>query len=300
MSWDLFPAPGVIKQGDGSRYQWLNCAAATAAMHVMSERQGKRPAVVLGPWPPTAASFRAATGDTSGGLSAAQTDATANRLYGVDPDVQIATADMVASKLRAGFGVSFSHSHGPIADAGFSGAPGFRGSHSAFLSALRASQGVRTLATVKDCDPLFDGRRSGIPRGPQWIPWPVIVKAGELLVIGDNGDRMIDRYGPGKLLVAFTRIPYRPAAAAVTLRYSVAFSGASFWTYPVVNGVIVGPRKSRAFGGPTSAPCSAPAVYPTPGSVSRRLVRITAGVLKGEFVAVPQGAVRLIETEVKA
>ena len=299
MSWDLFAAPGVIKQGDGSRYQWLNCAAATAAMHVMSERQGKRPAVVLGPWPPTGASFRAATGDTSGGLSAAQTDATANRLYGVDPDVQVAASALVATKLRAGYGVSFSHSHGPIADAGFSGSPGFRGNHSAYTSGIG---GTGSRIIVRDCDPLFDGRRAGIPKGPQWIPWAAWVKAGELLVIG-GGARMVDRYGPGKLLVAFTRVPYRPAAAAVTLRYSVAFGDGTFYTYRVVNGVIVagpGGRKGHRFSKPTSAPCSAPRRYEWPGQTARRLVQITAGVLKGEFVAVPQGSAKLIEKEVTA
>ena len=292
MAWDAFPGVGLITQFDGSPLAGKNCAAAGAAMHLVSERQGRRPAKGS-PWYPTGASFRAATGDTVGGLLASQVDATANRVYGIDIDYRIAAASEVAARLRAGYPVSFLHRFAPIRDAGFRGSGSFGENHYTFLSGIRADNAVR------DLDPMFNGRRSDVPRGPQWVPWSAIVRAGELLVIADNGQRMIDRYGAAMLYVGFGRVPYRPAAPTTYLRYSVTFSGASFWTYSVVRGVIVG-RAARAFNGPTSARCGAPSVYSWPGHSGRRLVRMAAGALEGQYVAVNQGGAVLRETEVKA
>jgi hypothetical protein len=298
MAWDLFASPGVIIQLDGTAFGGDNCACATAAMHAMSQRQGRRP-LKGSPWPPTGASIRRASGDTSGGLNVSTVDATLNRVYGIDPDFQIATTAQVEVKLATGYGVTFLHWYGPISDAGLSGSPGFRGNHSSFVSAISVPPQSGALSKrVKSCDPLYDGRRAGIPRGPQWVPWQSWVRAGELLRIGDS-TRMVDRYGPGKLYVGFTRVPYRPGIPISYMRYSVAFGEGSFYVYDVVNGVIKS-RRARMFSGPTSARCGPPAVYPWPGNTARRLVRMSVGALAGQWIAVPQGSCRLIEKEVKA
>lgn len=47
----------------------------------------------------------------------------------------------------------------------------FDGLHSIFVSDMRTRKGVRE---AKVWDPLADGRRPGIPRGPQWYPLPVL------------------------------------------------------------------------------------------------------------------------------
>lgn len=47
----------------------------------------------------------------------------------------------------------------------------FNGLHSVFVSELRTKNGQRE---AKVWDPLADGRREGIPRGPQWYPLPVL------------------------------------------------------------------------------------------------------------------------------
>lgn len=299
MAWDNFHYTihgrdvHLIPQGDGSKLQWLNCAAASAAMFILSEATGIWPGKGK-PWPPTGASFRAATGDTQGGLIASTVDETANRIYGVDPDFQIASTEKVIAKLRAGYGLTYSHSHGPIADAGFEGSAGFRGNHSAFDSGI---EGSGSLIKITHCDPLYDGRRREIPTGPQKIPLRAFIRAGEFLSLG-NG-RMIDRYGPGKLLVGFTRTPYRPTAPVVSIQYSVKFGDGTFYIYQVKNEVIIG-RTPHRFSKPTSAPCGAPQLKLWPGNTSQRLVQISAGVLKREYVAVPQGGARLVEKEILA
>lgn len=292
-AWDHFPPPGVIRQITGTPLSGLNCAAATGAMSILSERQGRKTA--KGPWPPTADNFRAATGDRVGGLLASQVDETSNRVWGVDPDFQIASAALVGAKLDDGYGLHLLHRYGPIQDAGFNGSSGFRENHSAFVSNIR---GEGASLAVKDCDPLFDGRHPNTPQGPQWLPWHSFVRAAELLVILDDGTRMIDRYGPGMLFVGFTRVPYRPGVPISYMRYSVAFGAGSFYVYDVSPGGVITKRHARQFSKPTSARCGAPSVYPWPGNPSRRLVRMAAGALKGQYVAVNQGSAKLIEKEV--
>lgn len=301
MAWDNFHYVlggrnvHLIPQGDGSFFQWSNCACATAAMHIMSERQGMWPGKGS-PWPPNGASFRTASGDRSGGLLASLVDATSNRVYGVDPDFQILTSAQAIAKLRAGYGFSSLRAEGPILDAGFEGSAGFRKNHSSFVSGGR---GAASMIEARDCNPLYDGRHRKTPLGPQWIPWRALVRASELLVIGDRGQRVIDRYGSGKLYVGLTRLPYRPDAKPVKhIEYSAAFGDGTFYIYKVRNGVIVGRDEGNRFSRRTSARCGPPHQYPWAGNVARRLVMITAGVLKGEYVAVPQGSVKLIEKEV--
>jgi hypothetical protein len=51
-----------------------------------------------------------------------------------------------------------------------SGDPGFNGNHSVMFGATRTNGETGNLE-VKAFDSLYDGRRSGIPNGPQW--WPV-------------------------------------------------------------------------------------------------------------------------------
>jgi hypothetical protein len=285
----------LVPQGDGSAFQWLNCACATAAMHILSECQGEYPGEGS-PWPPTGASIRAASGDREGGLLASQIDLTSNRVYGIDPDFQITDSGIVIAKLRAGYGATWLHDYSPI-NAVKTGSPGFGGNHSAYLADIFGSAGsIRGL----DADPLYDARRAGIPLGPQEIPWSTILRASGLLQIG--GGTLDERYGRGKMYVGFTRIPYRPAAPVASVRYSAVFGAGGFYIYHVRNGAInaADPRESASFSGPTSAPCTAPRLYAWPSGTARRLVRLTAGALKDEFVAVPQGSVKLRETEVKA
>lgn len=286
----------LVPQLDGSPHGGENCACATAAMHILSECQGRYPGHG-NPWPPTGASFRIDSHDTVGGLLASTVDETSNREYGIDPDFQIATGERVTAKLRAGYGATFLHDYSPISAAGKSGSPGFGGNHGSFLADI---QGAYNAIQILTADPLYDGRRAGIPIGPQWINWRTIVRAAELLDIGSG--RLIDRYGAGMLYVGFTRVPYRPTAPVLRIRYSVAFGGGSFYTYNVANGVIVPahPRDAHQFSAPTSAPCGPPRTYTWAGQTPRRLVRISNGQLADEYVAVPQGTVRLVEKEIRA
>lgn len=204
-AWHDFPAPGHIIQGDGSRFQWENCAPTTWANLIVSQEQGKRPPKGA-PWYPSGASLRAQTGDTSGGITPGLLDRTVYRIYGLDLIPRIATLAAVQEALDAGMSVGILHDYSAIAAAGMSGSPGFYGSHSSPMFGTRElpSGEVQWL----DADPLYDGRRAGIPKGPQWIRRSVIVKAAGDLALDSSGVTVRQKYGPGKLYAVFTTKPY--------------------------------------------------------------------------------------------
>lgn len=80
-------------------------------------------------------------------------------------------ADVVRA-LRAGRAVTIAIDYGRLPQR-FRCAD-FDGLHSIFVSQIRTMGKVRE---VKVWDPLADGRRAGIPRGPQWYPLPVLADA---------------------------------------------------------------------------------------------------------------------------
>ena len=226
-AWHDFPSPGLIPQGDGSTFQWSNCAAATWAGLVVSQQQGKRPAKGS-PWYPTGASLRQQSGDRSGGITPSLLDATVIREYGIDLDVRIASLSVVRSRLAAGYAVGVLIGYGPIADAGLSGSPGFRGAHSIGLYGDREiPNGTHQWL---DADPLYDGRRAGIPKGPQWVAESTIVKAAGSLVLDGSGTTVRQRYGSGMLYVVLTTVPYHPPVQLV----ESAPASAAERTYPMI------------------------------------------------------------------
>ena len=210
-SWHIFPPIGLIAQADGSPFQWSNCAPTTWAMLAAQERQGRRPARGT-PWFPTGASLPKASGDRSGGILPSQLDQTLNRVYGIDLTPRIATFAAVEQGLRQRIPTGILISYGPIADAGMSGSPGFRGNHSLDLFGIRELPNGSN--QYLDADPLYDGRRPGIPKGPKWISASTIRHAGEMLEMYPGGPRLRNTH-PGMLWIVQGTRPEDPDPAVV-------------------------------------------------------------------------------------
>lgn len=100
--------------------------------------------------------------------------------------------DEVINALDAGYAVLLQYSYAVINDRlpALSGSPTFRGLHVALVPRLRRRGGGVELLVF---DGLYDGRRKGIPKGPQWVPAWVLKQAAEekvrLALIADGMPR---------------------------------------------------------------------------------------------------------------
>jgi len=251
--------PTLVPQFDGSALASKNCFAAEGAMLVATETAGQKH--------PTAAEFRLnvrnldangkpTTPDLSGGGRPAQIVETAQRAYGVTLDLRIMPfEDAWSLSNRSDVMLGFSISYAPVSGGPYDASPGFTGLHG-----ICRSGGLVY-------DPLADGRRAGIPKGPQ--KWPKALLRRAAGKYADTGE------GRATVIVAY-------APAQKPTRYSVLFEpGAIFeyrrdpqgWTRVRDDGVS---KKS-------SAPCEPPFTIPWAGG-QKRLVRITAGMYAGSCV----------------
>jgi hypothetical protein len=171
--------PTFRKQGDGSRCQWQNCGPASQAMAAQRHRKGIDPKNVHG-WPPMPAEIRNQVSPHScGATNMNELDVAAMHLYGVDMLVRYGIPwasfqSLIISGRGAIVQISYSVIHGTKYDA----CPTFRGNHGIYVNERRASDGAFLVY-----DPLADGRRAGIPKGPQW--WPAsLLKAAAYAMPG--------------------------------------------------------------------------------------------------------------------
>lgn len=258
---------GIIPQGDGSTYQWLNCGACAEASRVVSQTKNRRPSAGS-PWPPTGASIRRETGDTSGGLTPLQTTAASQREYGVSHATpRIASKQIVLDKLAAGYAVDLLVAYGPIDDY-LSGSPGFRGNHRFLLTGRNTDT-----RKLRSNDSLYDGRRSGIPEGPRWLPQSVIFDAASRLDLG-GGVRLASKYGydDAYFIPSLTRLDQK--------RYAVSVAKGIFGRYRLRDGVIIDRDTYSTVG--FTASCTAPQLYRVANGVNVKegtysLVRLLTG-----------------------
>lgn len=267
---------GIIPQFDGSAYGSTNCGACAEAMRVASQQKGVRPSRGT-PWFPTGASIRRETGDTSGGLNPGQTTRASYAEYGVSfAPPRIDDWSDVLAKLWAGYAVDLLVRYGPIDDVR-SGSPGFRGNHRGVCVGIRTNPTTGVLE-IKWADPLYDGRRAGIPLGPKWIAASTLRRAAGLLDMG-GGTTVNSRYGlmHAYFIPSLTRvIPNRKFRATV--------KAGTFWMYTVdSSGRITGRTAGRTGG--FSASCTAPQNYFWPGHGTYSLVRLTSGSRAGKYIA---------------
>jgi hypothetical protein len=171
--------PRFRKQGDGSRCQWSNCGPASQATASDRHRRGVDPKNHHG-WPPTPPEIRNRIGGPCGGTSLEENDAAATHLYETNMWVRYGVPwDTFRSLIQSGRGAHLQISYAVIAPTRFDGSPGFTGLHSIYVNERRSSDGAYLVY-----DPLADGRRKGIPQGPQW--WPAsLLKQAALAVPGN-------------------------------------------------------------------------------------------------------------------
>lgn len=262
----------IVHQFDGSPLAGLNCGASSGAMLVGLETAGTKR--------PSGGEFRAqmrnpdGTPDRRGGTNPSQVVETARRAYGVVLDQRTMQFEEVWSLgASADVAVQLAISYAPIAPTRYDGSPGFTGNHAVVLSGGMIY------------DPLADGRRHGIPKGPQKWPKALVRLACGRLNIATPGTPY-RAYGQGRALAVVARAP-----AKKPKKFSVAFDKGSFWVY-------TGPpwsRDARSFTGKTSAPCEPPTTIPWRSGMRKRLVRVSAGSLAGRYVEPGATHVRLVE-----
>lgn len=233
---------------------WSSCTAYSAAMAGDFD--------TLGAKRPTGKQVRVLTGDTTGGLNLSQVDEALLKGWAIDLQTVyfMPWADF-AKKIGAGCGAILQGGYAPIADSRFDAGRGFRGNHAIFVAPGWVGM-----------DPLADGRANGVYKyHGEAYPKALLLDFASKLELGHGA-----RLGTGQVYASFTRDNVHT--------WHVGFDG-PFWIYTVANGVITG-RKPKQFRGPTGAPCSAPRLYPWPGHGSRSLVKVTAGLLAGQYVGV--------------
>lgn len=165
--------PTFRKQGDGSHCQWYNCGPASQAMAAQRHREGADPHNSHG-WPPMPPEIRNAISAYCGGTSLQQNDYAAQRLYNVNMDVRYGIPwPTFQSLIISGHGAVVQIRYSVIAPTKFDSSPGFTGNHAVYVNERRSSDGAYLVS-----DPLADGRRSGIPQGPQWWPASLLKAAG--------------------------------------------------------------------------------------------------------------------------
>ena len=169
--------PTLRKQGDGTRCQWSNCGPASHAMAAERHRRGVDPRNHHG-WPPKPAEIRNRISPTHcGGTDLQENDAAVTHLYEVNMDVRYYVPWYTfRSLIMSGRGAVVQMRYSVISPTRFDACPGFTGNHAIYVNERRASDGAFLVY-----DPLADGRRRGIPKGPQWWPAYLLRKAAEAI-----------------------------------------------------------------------------------------------------------------------
>jgi hypothetical protein len=200
---------GIVPQFDGSTFGAFNCGACGEAHRIVAQQFGRRPSKGS-PWYPTGKSIRTETGDKSGGLMPSQTTTASLREYGTTYAIpRIAPWADVEEALWEGRTVDLLLSYGPVDDF-LSGSPGFRGNHRSPISGIRRTSTGQIQGLWADS--LYCGRRSGIPRGPRWVPMSVLKRAAGLLVLdARTGETLNQARGSGKAYFIPTLTRYMPA-----------------------------------------------------------------------------------------
>lgn len=164
--------PTFRKQGDGSRCAWTNCGCASHAMAADRDRRGVDPGTAYG-WLPSPVEIRNKIAVFCPGTTLEQNKAALLPLYKVTMDPRYKVPwDTFRSLIVSGRGAVVCISYSVISGTSVDGSPGFTGNHAIYVNERRDSDGAYFVY-----DPLADGRRTGIPKGPQWWSGSLLKRA---------------------------------------------------------------------------------------------------------------------------
>lgn len=214
--------PDCVVQGDGHPLQWKNCTCGAAATHLERDTEGM--------YRTTAGKVRDLTHDNVGGNTLDQVDAALAEGWPprdhMDSRRRMPFDDAVF-EIGSGRGGSVQGSY----DGGFSGtyldgSPGFTGNHCWYVNEVRIVYNDRDRidykrSLAKIWDPLWDGRRRGIPgynpTNPskpilrfRWITLELLRRIAGALRMNSGA-----RLGIGYVYIAFTRVTTPPEALPV-------------------------------------------------------------------------------------
>jgi hypothetical protein len=193
--------PPFIKQLDGSTYGGRNCTVAASCMAAIRHTRGADPAGSA-QWRPTPRYIRAKMGDYSGGTNLAQNEAIFYKLYRIDFDVhyRLPWANFVAN-IKIGRGAVFQGRYSVFHGTRYDASGTFMGNHAVYINEWRYNATKKRNEFLM-YDPLADGRRRGIYKGPTWIDEATLKRFAAALQLNPNRDT---RLGLGYTFVMFTR-----------------------------------------------------------------------------------------------
>jgi hypothetical protein len=169
--------PTFRKQLDGSRCASFNCGCASQAMASQRFREGRDPMNHHG-WPPMPSEIRNYISPNScSGTTLQQNDNAAYHLYLTNMWVRYGVPwDSFRSLIVSGRGAIVQISYSVILGTKYAGSTVFNGPHAIYVNERRATDGAYLVY-----DPLADGRRPGIAKGPQWWPGILLRRAAEAM-----------------------------------------------------------------------------------------------------------------------
>lgn len=214
--------PPFIKQLDGSAYAGFNCTCASTAMAIVRHRRGSNPPGTA-PWYPTPRYIRSATGDYSGGTNLDQNRRVAYNKYGVALTIKYKHPwSYFRSYIKSGRGAVLQGGYDVIRATKYSGSSTFYGNHAVYVNQVRYNTTYKRYEYLVG-DPLCDGRRTGIPKGYQWMPESLLKSFAGRLLVGSY------RLGIGYVYAMYTKVTESTTtttttSTTITLRYGAHVS----------------------------------------------------------------------------
>lgn len=183
-----------VKQLDGCTYcsGGLNCTCACHAMWMHRASQGRVSMSACG--------VRSETGDRTGGTTLRQMQAISMKHNIAGGTLWLpGTFDKLRDLVMTGrYGTHVNIGYNVLANTRYDCFSGnFRGAHDTFISA-----GDSNNARVGD--PGADGRRTGIPKGWQSMPWELLERAAGALPLSTGGPTLAQEYGSGRVYAYLT------------------------------------------------------------------------------------------------
>lgn len=173
-------------------------------------------------------------GDTSGGTNLAQNDYTFDRLYNINFDVRYRMSwAAFKAEIAKGRGAVLQGRYYKFHKTRYDASGTFIGNHAVYINEVRYNSTYKRYEFLM-YDPLADGRRSGIYKGPIWIPESTLKSFAGALILNERTDYIL---GYGLVYAMFTRdtepsLVLRYGGTAYTKTFYAKVSGARVRSTP--------------------------------------------------------------------